>query len=58
MIEHGVIGDFRAPDILRLGVHPLVNGYQDIERCLTILQEVLEQEQYKAPRFSKRQRVT
>jgi kynureninase len=58
MIEHGVIGDFRAPDILRFGIHPLVNGYQDIARCLTILQEVLEQAQYKAPRFSERQRVT
>ena len=58
MIEAGVVGDFRAPDILRFGIHPLVNSYLDIDRCLEMLRDVLADQRFKDPRFSIKQRVT
>jgi kynureninase len=58
LIEAGVVGDFRAPDVLRFGIHPLVNSYLDIDRCLETLHDVLADQRFKDPRFSIKQRVT
>ena len=37
LIERGVIGDFRAPDILRCGFTPLYLGYEDVWRAVETL---------------------
>ena len=58
LIEAGVVGDFRAPDVLRFGIHPLLNSYLDIDRCLEMLRDVLADQRFKDPRFSIKQRVT
>ena len=58
LIEAGIVGDFRAPDVLRFGIHPLVNSYLDIDRCLETLHDVLADQRFKDPRFSIKQRVT
>jgi len=42
LIDRGVIGDFRAPDLLRFGFAPLYNDAADIARALDVLAEVLE----------------
>ncbi|MER5915536.1 kynureninase [Streptomyces sp. NPDC001982] len=41
LIERGVVGDFRHPDVLRFGFTPLYVGYGDAERAARVLGEVL-----------------
>ncbi|MFF8880630.1 kynureninase [Streptomyces flaveolus] len=41
LIERGVVGDFRAPDVLRFGFTPLYVGFADVERAARVLAEVL-----------------
>jgi kynureninase len=42
LIAHKVIGDFRAPDILRFGITPLYVDEDDILRAAETLQEIME----------------
>ncbi|MFC5173293.1 kynureninase [Streptomyces mutomycini] len=42
LIERGVVGDLRRPDVLRFGFTPLYVGFADAERAARILAEVLE----------------
>lgn len=58
LIARGVIGDFRAPDILRFGLTPLYLGYEDVVRAGEILGEVLSSESYRDPAFALRHAVT
>lgn len=58
LIEAGVIGDFRAPNIIRFGFSPLYNSYGEICRAAEILHRILENEEWREARFSKRQAVT
>ncbi|MFC8229891.1 kynureninase [Streptomyces sp. NPDC057287] len=41
LIERGVVGDLRRPDVLRFGFTPLYVGFADAERAARILSEVL-----------------
>ena len=43
LIERGVVGDFRRPDVLRFGFTPLYVGFADVERAARVLAEVLEE---------------
>ncbi|KRD18931.1 MULTISPECIES: kynureninase [unclassified Streptomyces] len=37
LIERGVVGDFRSPDVLRFGFTPLYVGFADVERAARTL---------------------
>lgn len=41
LIGRGVVGDFRAPDVLRFGFTPLYVGFADVERAARVLAETL-----------------
>jgi kynureninase len=58
LISRGVIGDFRAPDILRCGFTPLYLGFEDVWRAAEILRDILVAETWREPRFQTRARVT
>ncbi|MFD4634174.1 kynureninase [Streptomyces sp. NPDC058284] len=42
LIEQGVIGDFRAPDVLRFGFTPLYVSFADAERAARVLADTLD----------------
>ncbi|HEY2279676.1 MAG TPA: aminotransferase class V-fold PLP-dependent enzyme [Streptosporangiaceae bacterium] len=58
LIEAGVIGDVRPPDLLRFGFNALYNSYGELGRALEILAEVLSSGRYREPRFQVRPTVT
>nr|WP_321254092.1 kynureninase [uncultured Ruegeria sp.] len=58
LIARGVIGDFRAPDIMRFGFTPLYIDEQDVERAVEILADIMQNRLWDAPEYKIRQRVT
>ncbi|GAA6161615.1 kynureninase [Ruegeria sp. HU-ET01832] len=58
LIARGVIGDFRAPDIMRFGFTPLYIDAQDVENAVTILADIMTNRLWDTPEYKTRQRVT
>ena len=58
LIERGVIGDFRAPEILRFGFAPLYTRFVDVWDAVDRLKEVLDSGLWREPRFTVRATVT
>lgn len=58
LIERGVIGDFRAPNILRFGFTPLYLRYSDVWDAVEILREIMTDRSWDQPKFHKRLAVT
>jgi kynureninase len=58
LIAEGVIGDFRAPDILRFGITPLFIDETDIDAATAILARIMSTGSWDRPEFKTRARVT
>ena len=58
LIARGVIGDFRAPDILRFGIAPLYTRFTDIWDAVENLFQVLDNGEWRDARFARRTTVT
>ncbi len=58
LIALGVIGDFRAPDILRFGFTPLYTTMDDVTRATTILAEVMAGNLWDRPEYKAKALVT
>ncbi len=58
LIGRGVIGDFRAPDLLRLGFTPLYLRHVDVYDAMTVLADVLASKSYLGPAYARRAAVT
>ena len=58
LIARGVIGDFRAPDILRFGFAALYVRYVDVWDAVAALQTVMGLGEWAQPQFQQRKAVT
>lgn len=51
LIARGVIGDFRAPDVIRFGFAPLYVRHVDVWDSVEVLGEILDSESWRDPRY-------
>jgi kynureninase len=58
LIERGVIGDFRAPNVMRFGFTPLYLDTDDIMKAVEILDDIMKTESWNTDAFKKRSAVT
>ncbi len=58
LIARGVIGDFRAPDVLRFGFTPLYTRHVDVWDAVDILSDILTTRSWDTPHFHQRAAVT
>jgi kynureninase len=58
LIDRGVVGDFRAPDVLRFGLTPLYLRYADVHRAVAVLEEIITTEAWRRPEYAQRLAVT
>ena len=58
LIARGVIGDFRAPDILRFGFTPLYINEDDVVKAVAHFREVMVSREYERAEFQSRGKVT
>jgi kynureninase len=58
LIEKGVIGDVRPPDVLRFGFNALYTSFGDLAAALDIVRDVVASGRYREPRFQVRATVT
>jgi kynureninase len=58
LIDRRIIGDFRAPDLVRFGFAPLYNRFEDVWRAAEALSDVLATRAWDEPRFHRRAKVT
>ncbi|WP_136439398.1 kynureninase [Pacificoceanicola onchidii] len=58
LIDRGVIGDFRAPNIMRFGFTPLYIEESDVLAACDIIEEVIKGEVWRDPKYQTKSRVT
>jgi len=58
LIARGVIGDFRAPDVMRFGLTPLYIDAADVVGAVDILADILDNRLWDTPEFRTPKRVT
>jgi len=58
LIARGVVGDFRAPDIMRFGFAPLFIDATDVDRAVAIIAQVMAGRLWDDPAYRARHAVT
>lgn len=58
LIDRGLIGDFRAPDLMRFGFTPLYIGKAEVAAAVAILKDVIGNRLWDRPEYKRRNKVT
>ncbi len=58
LIDKGVIGDFRMPDIMRFGFAPLYLSHVEVARAAGLLAETMREQPWTLPKYQARKAVT
>ena len=58
LIDRNIVGDFRAPDIIRFGITPLYINEKDIIRTVNVLEDILSKRLWDTPAYLNRKKVT
>jgi len=58
LISVGVMGDFRAPDIIRFGLTPLYLRFEDVWTAVERCREIVDSGSWNRPEFGTRRKVT
>ena len=58
LIARGVVGDFRAPDIMRFGFTPLYIGEAEVDRAVQVIAEVMNGRLWDRAEYRERAAVT
>jgi kynureninase len=58
LIAHGIIGDFRAPNIIRFGITPLFQSARDMDHVAKTLGTIMKNRLWDEPKFKVRAHVT
>jgi kynureninase len=53
-----VICDYREPEVLRFGIAPLYNSFEDIIRAVDLMKDIVKNKRYRDPAFGDRNDVT
>ena len=58
LIERGVIGDFRAPDLMRFGFTPLYTRYVDVWQAVSTLADIMNSNDWRDEKYAVQAEVT
>ena len=58
LIDRNIVGDFRAPNIIRFGITPLYINEKDIIRTIKVLEDILSKRLWDTPAYLNRKKVT
>ena len=58
LVERGVVGDFRTPDVARFGFAPLYVSHADVYDAVSHLVDVLDNGEHLRPEYAVRNAVT
>lgn len=58
LIAEGVIGDFRAPDMIRFGLTPLYLRFEDVWCAVEQCAAIMDSQSWDQPQFNARRKVT
>jgi len=58
LIDRNVVGDFRAPNIMRFGITPLYIGEDDLLKAAKVIADVINNKLWDQPKYQQRTEVT
>jgi kynureninase len=58
LIERGIIGDYREPEVLRFGLTPLYLGFAEVWDTVEALRDILDNRLWDTPAHKLRTPVT
>ena len=58
LISHGIIGDYREPNVMRFGISPLYMRFEDVWNAITCLREIMQTGQWHSEKFKNKNYVT